>query len=336
MKNGFGGVTNFTYSSKHVGMFAHYDYFNRTFKNSDLGFFFNRNNKQSTFGGINLSRPDPGKVFRNLNWNTSMSTGYNGDNLLLDRSIFSGLNGQFLNYWGFFIGGGRAAEAFDDLDTRGGPPILRPRAWYVDSFIGSDSRKKIRASVDAHFNGNPVGGSFSAYNFSINYQPRPQLQTSLSAGITDAHDAAQWIKNADVTGDGITDYVYGELDRNVLNVTARGTYAFTRDMTLEVYLQPFVAVGDYTNIRRLARPKSFEFEPVTIEDNPDFNSKSLRSNIVFRWEYRRGSTLYLVYNVSNADSSRPGEFSAFRDLRSGFGAAGTQVFMVKFNYWLGL
>jgi hypothetical protein len=107
-------------------------------------------------------------------------------------------------------------------------------------------------------------------------------------------------------------------------------------MTLEVYLQPFVAVGDYTNIRRLAAPKSFLFEPVTIDDNPDFNTKSLRSNVVFRWEYRRGSTLYLVYNVANADYTRPGEFSAFRDLRSGFGAAGTQVLMVKFNYWLGL
>ncbi len=81
---------------------------------------------------------------------------------------------------------------------------------------------------------------------------------------------------------------------------------------------------------------SFEFEPVTIANNPDFNNKSLRSNVVFRWEYRRGSTLYLVYNVSNSDSSRPGEFSPFRDLRSGFGAAGTQVLMVKFNYWLGL
>jgi hypothetical protein len=97
-----------------------------------------------------------------------------------------------------------------------------------------------------------------------------------------------------------------------------------------------VAVGDYYNIRRLAAPKSFDFEPVTYSENPDFNDKSLRSNIVFRWEYRRGSTLYLVYNVSNSDNSRPGEFSAFRDLRSGFGAAGTQVFMVKFNYWLGL
>jgi hypothetical protein len=107
-------------------------------------------------------------------------------------------------------------------------------------------------------------------------------------------------------------------------------------MTLEVYLQPFVAAGDYTDIRRLARPKSFDFEPASISTNPDFNSKSFRSNVVFRWEYLRGSALYLVWNVANADSSRPGEFRPFRDLRSGFGADGTQVFMVKLNYWLGL
>ena len=82
-------------------------------------------------------------------------------------------------------------------------------------------------------------------------------------------------------------------------------------MTLEVYLQPFVAVGDYTNIRRLARPKSFEFEPVVYAENPDFNDKSLRSNVVFRWEYRRGSTLYLVWNVSNSDDTRPGGSQRF-------------------------
>ena len=99
-------------------------------------------------------------------------------------------------------------------------------------------------------------------------QPKPQVQMSISTGITDGHDVAQWIQNEDVTGDGVTDYVYGELDRNVVSVTARGTYAFTRDMTLEVYLQPFVAVGDYFNIRRLAAPMSFEFEPVTIERQP--------------------------------------------------------------------
>ena len=336
MKNGFGGVTNLNYSSKHFGYFGHYDYFNSTFKNSDLGFFSSRNNKTQVNGGFYVSNPDPGKVFRSINASTSYFTQYNGDWLPLDKSWFVGGDGQFLNYWNFFLGTGHFWQTFDDLDTRGGPPIVKPGGYFIDSFVGSDSRKPIRFGMDAHLSGNSEGGKSRSANINVTIQPRPQVQMSISTGVTDAHDMAQWIQNEDVTGDGVTDHIYGELDRNVVNVTARGTYAFTRDMTLEVYLQPFVAVGDYTNIRRLAQPKSFEFEPVTIDNNPDFNSKSLRSNIVFRWEYRRGSTLYLVYNTSTSDQSRPGEFSAFRDLRSGFGAQGTQVLMVKFNYWLGL
>ena len=336
MKNGFGGVTNLNYNSKHFGAFGHYDYFNSTFKNSDLGFFSSRNNKTQANGGFYVSNPDPWKKLRSINVSTSYFTQYNGDWLPLDKSWFVGGDGQFLNYWNFFVGTGRTWDTYDDLDTRGGPPIVKLAARFIDGFVGTDSRKRIRLNSDMHFSSNREGGFNRSVNLFVNFQPVPQIQASLSTGFTRGHDVAQWIRNEDVTGDGVTDYIYGELDRNVINVTARGTYAFTRDMTLEVYLQPFVAVGDYYNIRRLAEPKSFEFEPVEITGNPDFNSKSLRSNVVFRWEYRRGSTLYLVYNVSNSDESHPGEFSAFRDLRTGFGAAGTQVFMVKFNYWLGL
>jgi hypothetical protein len=339
MRSGFGGVTNFNYSSKYVNVFSHYDYFNSGFKNSDLGFFGSRNNKTQINGGLNVGQPDPGKFLpflRDVNINTSYFTQYNGDWLPLDKSYFIGTDGQFLNYWNYFIGGGRFWQTYDDLDTRGGPPIVKPAGWFLDSFVGSDSRKRIRISADGHFSGNTEGGSNRSVNINLNLQPKPQVQMTISTGITSGHDAAQWIVNEDATGDGVEDHVYGELDRNVINVTARGTYAFTRDMTLEVYMQPFVAVGDYFNIRRLARAKSFEFDPVTIADDPDFSTKSLRSNVVFRWEYRRGSTLYLVYNVSNKDESRPGQFSAFRDLRSGFGAAGTQVLMVKLSYWLGL
>jgi hypothetical protein len=336
MTNGFGGVTNFNYNGKHFGSYAHYDYFSKTFKNTDLGFLSGRNNRHTAYGGTNIGNPDPGKVLRRFNWNTSLSTQYNTDGLLLERSAFTGFEGQFLNYWGFFVGGGKSADAYDDLDTRGGPPIVKLGAWYADAYVGTDSRKRIRMSTDAHFNGNREGGFNRSYNVFFTYQPAPQVQMTISTNITNGHDVAQWIQNEDVTGDDVTDYIYGELDRNVVSITARGTYAFTRDMTLEVYMQPFVAVGDYYNIRRLAAPMSFEFEPVTITNNPDFNSKSLRSNVVFRWEYRRGSTLYLVYNVSNSDDTRPGQFSAFRDLRSGFGASGTQVLMVKLNYWLGL
>ena len=307
MKNGFGGVTNFNYNSKHFGLFSHYDYFNSTFKNSDLGFFFSRNNK--TAGQRRLQHRQSrslegvahGSTGTPATSRSTTATGCSSTRAISPASTASSS----------ITGTSSSAPAvrattYDDLDTRGGPPIVKLGAWFVDSFVGTDSRKRVRLSADAHFNGNREGGYNRNYNISLTVQPAPQVQASISTGITDGHDVAQWIRNEDVTGDGVTDHVYGELDRNVVNMTARGTYAFTRDMTLEVYLQPFVAVGDYYNIRRLAKPKSFEFEPVEIADNPDFNTKSLRSNVVFRWEYRRGSTLYLVYNVSNSDETRPG------------------------------
>jgi hypothetical protein len=148
-------------------------------------------------------------------------------------------------------------------------------------------------------------------------------------------DAAQWIQNDDLDGDGATDrHVYGRLRRNVVDLTLRATYAFSRDLTVQAYLQPFVAAGDYDQIRRLAAPRSFDFEDVTIATDPDFSTKSLRGNIIMRWEYVRGSTLFLVWDLSQADALLPGEFRPFRDLGRAFGADATHVLMVKASYWL--
>ena len=69
-------------------------------------------------------------------------------------------------------------------------------------------------------------------------------------------------------------------------------------------------MGDYHDIRKLARPKSFDFTPVTLEDDPDFNRKSLRGNIVLRWEYLRGSTLFVVWNMATSDEERAGHVLA--------------------------
>ena len=216
------------------------------------------------------------------------------------------------------------------------PPIVKPASWWFDAFVGTDSRKKYRVNFGNFFTGDEEGSKNRSHRINLTLNPLPAFQSTVGVEYTDARDDAQWIENTDVTGDGVDDHIYGTLDRDVVSITARGTYAFTRDMTLEVYVQPFVAAGDYTNIRRLAAPNSYQFEPVTIEDNPDFNNQSLRSNVVFRWEYRRGSTLFLVWNVSNSDTAHPGDFSPWRDLGTGFGADGTQVLMVKLSYWLGL
>ncbi|HUP38695.1 MAG TPA: DUF5916 domain-containing protein [Vicinamibacterales bacterium] len=333
MRTGFGGLTNFSYDTKHINVWAHADHFGRHFRNSDLGFLSSRTNKNDISGSVGLSQPDPWGPFRNVNGGAGFGQQWTGERLVFGRSAYGNLNATFRNYW--YLGGGYTREftRLDDLDTRGGPPIVQPASNRFNVGIWSDGRKRWGGNIS--FNSfRDAGGSWQrSIGSSFRIQPSDRLQANLSANYTFARDAAQWVKNADLDGDGVNEHIYGRLKRNVLNLTGRATYSFHRDMTLEAYLQPFVAVGDYSDIRRLALPRSFEFAPVSIADDPDFNNKSLRGTIVMRWEYLRGSTLFLVWNVATSDSSREGEFSALRDLRTGFSAPGTHVFVAKMSYW---
>ena len=65
--------------------------------------------------------------------------------------------------------------------------------------------------------------------------------------------------------------------------------------------------------------------------DPDLSDESLRGNVVLRWRYHRGSTLFAAWNLSRSDEAGPGRSSAVRDLGDAFGGEGSQVFMLKFN-----
>ncbi|MGC9341202.1 MAG: DUF5916 domain-containing protein, partial [Bacteroidales bacterium] len=69
--------------------------------------------------------------------------------------------------------------------------------------------------------------------------------------------------------------------------------------------------------------------------NPDFSFLQYRYNVVFRWEYNPGSTLYLVWSHDRSDYQREyNPIDGFMD--DMFGLKGNNVFMVKFNYWFAL
>jgi hypothetical protein len=66
---------------------------------------------------------------------------------------------------------------------------------------------------------------------------------------------------------------------------------------------------------------------------PDFSVREWRSNAVLRWEYRPGSTFYVVWGQTRDDDVLQ-DFAAGADLRRLFGAAPANVLLVKLNYWL--
>jgi hypothetical protein len=337
-KTDVAAVSNFSYIGKRLGIDGHYDHIGKNFRNTDLGFLNTRVDKNWAYVGVRLSQADPWKFSRKSSVYFYANKQWNADGLSIFENINWYVESQLRNYWYVGYGGDLNFEFYDDLDARGGPIIVKPRQHFYNFNINSDSRKRWGVGFNTNGNHDVAGGWRRNLNFNLRLQPSGRVQANISTGITRALDAAQWVKNTDADGDSVEDSVYGTLKRNVVNITTRGTYAFSRDMTLELYLQPFVAVGDYTRIRKLARPLSFDFTPVTLgaDDDPDFNRKSLRGNVVLRWEYRRGSTLFVVWNMSTSDESRPGAFSPRRDLADAFRAPGSHVFVVKMNYWLSL
>ena len=101
-----------------------------------------------------------------------------------------------------------------------------------------------------------------------------------------------------------------------------------------MYLQPFLTTGEYGDFKELARPASYEFTPHSEpEENPDFRRRSLRSNVVLRWEYSPGSVLFVVWSQSREDEVERARFKPSRDLLRSFTDEGTDVFLVKLNYW---
>lgn len=125
-------------------------------------------------------------------------------------------------------------------------------------------------------------------------------------------------------------------------------------LSFQVYMQPLVPVGDYENFKELARPRSYEFTRFGVDRGViEYEAgareyvvapgdggatfrffKSFRLNAIFRWEWRPGSAMYVVWTEQREDLAYPGQFTFRRDFGRLFGAAADDVIMFKLVYWL--
>ena len=73
--------------------------------------------------------------------------------------------------------------------------------------------------------------------------------------------------------------------------------------------------------------------PLTLDD-PSFTVRELASNAVLRWEYRPGSTLFVVWAQARDDELANADFALGRQARDLWRAAGTNVLLIKASYRL--
>ncbi|MEW6753896.1 MAG: DUF5916 domain-containing protein [Candidatus Latescibacterota bacterium] len=340
-RTGWEGVA---YLSKFSGAFGGQLYLDARsphFDVNDLG-YMDRNDRIQAGLHLYHEQLHPYWFARRSGFNANVWQHWNFAHDRLSRGVNLNMWHELHSYWGFWTGVDRVFDSWDDLGTRGGPVMRSPGFynWAVD--VWSDDRGPVSGSLDGHVRWGQGGDDLRAgMGVEIELRPVSQVELEIEPSYAYARRFAQWIDNVDDDGDEEADhFVFGELDSRVFEVGVRGTWALTPVLSVQLYLQPFVTTGDYGAVKELVRPRSYQFAPYSgLEDDPDFRRRALRANVVLRWEYAPGSTLFAVWQQvrdRDFDQARNPRFAPLSDAFGAFGDSGDNVLLVKANRWLGL
>jgi hypothetical protein len=335
------------------------------FESNDLGFFGtgDRAGGHVVYFTRNVA---PGRIFRSRSWWAAKWWTWNFARQLQGDGIQGNAFFTFLNYWSVGTNLSWRRETQDDRLTRGGPSAAQPasHSWNINA--STDRRRVLSLEFFTNRNATAAGGWNRNAGVTVNLRPTPTLAISLGPQFSRSHTVAQYIRTVEddtATATYGERDVFGALEQMQLSMTTRVNVVVSPRVSLQVFAQPLLAAGDYSNFKELAAPRTYDFfeygtagssvlydvdsstytvdpdgegpAPSFTFGNPDFNFKSLRVNAVFRWELKPGSAFYAVWTREQRDGSNPGDFDVARDLGALLHAPGNDVVLFKFAYWIG-
>jgi hypothetical protein len=331
------------------------------FDPNDIGFQYSGSNiiQAQAFAGYQWTKPS--KLFQYFLLIGGYARSYDfGGNRTNDFTAAS-IQGTFRNFWQFNTLLAYSPETVSNDRTRGGPLSLTPWSYEMDTTLSTDTRRLVVLSGETTIYRQPLWGGMWYEQLSVTWKPRANISLSLGPSLTLQKNEVQWVTSVPdqtMTATYGNRYIFGRIDEKVLGTEVRVDWTFTPRLTLQAYVQPFLAVGRYDRFKELARPKSLDYDifgeggstigyadgvytvnpggpgpaPAFTFANPDFNYKSFRGTIVFRWEYLPGSLIYVVWTQNRSDYSDPGSMRIWRDLGNLFAAPGQNIFMIKVSY----
>jgi hypothetical protein len=310
------------------------------FETNDFG-FLRRADQQSwnTWAAMNFTKP--AFVFQQGFWNFNWWQFWTTDGLPTERAGNTNAHFQLNNRWWAHYGAtiGQLGGTFDDRAARGGPAVRTdPYVAPWGGIEGDQRRPIIPYFFVNYFRGD--GGRSTSLNLNPSVDFRVSTQFRASLGLSLSHDVNDWQFHGIVTdsGTGLKHYTFAHLDQKTTSVSFRVDYTASPTLTVQAYASPFVSKGPYSNVLELANPRADRyvdrFQAYAATPGQE-NFKAFNSNVVLRWEYRPGSTLFVVWSQgrvdpNDLDTSRP----MYRDFRRLFDQHPENTFLVKVSYWL--
>ncbi|MCC6930989.1 MAG: carbohydrate binding family 9 domain-containing protein [Gemmatimonadaceae bacterium] len=285
---------------------------------------------------------------------------------------------EFTNFWRLESNAQWHPETMDRSGTRGGPLMLQPRWGDLRFSLQTDQRARLAVEPSLYVRRGAMGsGNEMQAALEINMRPSSRLEVEVEPRFTHATIGAQYVGQLEDPGYAPTmggHYFFGNVSRRELALPTRVNAAFSPTLSFQLFAQPLLSSGDYSNYKQLAAPASFAFTSLgegtavsvdgvtrctggrtcvdrdnvrhidvngdgatdTTIDEQDFNVRSLIGNAVIRWEYRPGSAIFLVWQRRQRSDVVRGDFAISRDWAALLRAPTDNTFLVKVSYWLPL
>jgi len=215
------------------------------------------------------------------------------------------------------------------------------RGFFPWGGVNTDSRKTISGGMWVNLSysdeGNSDGWNLGPY---LNFRLATNLQANFGFNVDQDNNNSQWYGNFD-DSTGVRHYSFAHLDQRTVSMSMRLNYTATKDLTFEFYGAPFVSTGTYSDVREVSAPNAAKyvdrFQPYTPPPGSEtaFKFTQLRTNAVVRWEYRPGSTMFLVWTHGRQDSGDGSQRQSWsRDYRDLFALHPDNTFLIKVAHWL--
>jgi hypothetical protein len=267
---------------------------------------------------------------------------------------------EFVNNWIFTNDLVYLTGATDTRFLRGGPQMEIPFTVTESGHLSTDLSKRVVFNIGYTYQGRGNNsGTYYSVEPGISVRPFQILRIGLSASIMKNRDLLQYITTLDYNSSDR--YIFGTIDQNTVGLTFRADLNITPEFSIQYYGSPFISRGSYSEFKYIADPEAREFNDrfilyentqmsggqylldengdMTADyyiDNPDFNFHQFRSNLVAKWEYRLGSSVYLIWSSDRTGNTGSSQASYGESLNQLLDVFPNNMFLVKFSYWFTL
>lgn len=301
---------------------------------NDIG-FMQRADGISQNVWVQLRRPQPGRYLRdlNVNFNQWSHRNFAGEVISLGGSVQA--HTTFSNQWSMGGGINGGPGVLDDRMTRGGPAGFQEDWVNTWNYVNTDDRKPVSFHWNSGFSATADGSRGMELNPATQVRPGPAVSAEIGLAYSRNHNTGQWVGT--VAGTDRTHYVFGALRQRTSSMTFRVNYTLTPNLSVQLYGQPFVSAGHFESYKELVdgrAPFARRFAPVDYQESADFKVLSFRTTNVMRWEFKPGSTLFVVWQQGREGFLPDGSFGFGRDYSRVFATPSTNTILVKLAYWL--